>query len=191
MKRKILTILLSFLALHLLYSNVSLLIDLHKVIHNIDKLDQGETISKIFFAFSYSIMTVIIITIYPKRWIILSSGILDGFAVYLKYNINQPNFMLIASVYFGLYTAFIVIVSGLISEKQNEKKQNKIPFFDNLENNIIPKILNPEIEAKKNELQAKKRSLINSINATKDELKKKQKQNELQQIENKLNEFIN
>jgi len=186
MKKHILTILLSFLALHLLYSNVSLLVDLHKVIYDIAKLDLWQKASKILFAFSYSIMTVIIITIYPKRWIILASGLLDGFAVYLKYNIDQTNFLLIASLYFGIYTAFIVIVAGLISNKKNEKKQNKIPFFNNLENRIIPKILNPDYEQKQNELKQKKRSLINSINASKDPSLKLQKQNELKQIENEI-----
>lgn len=163
-KKKYLVIIMSFLAIHLIYSNASLLIDLHKIIKDVSELTKMEYALRLVFAFSYSIITVLIIAIYPSKIILLFTSLFDGFAVYLKYNVNQNDFVLIASLYFGLYTMLIVIISGIVVSRGNA----------NSENIDIDKLKKKEI------------SLKRSLNALKDEEKKHQKQLELQAVQHQL-----
>ena len=118
--KQILNILLGLLGMHLLYSNTELLLQL---------VGSGSTwynvLSRLVFALSYSAMTVLIIMIYPRWYVFTLSAMLDATAVWLKYFdfASRTTFVHYASLYFALYTAFVVIVSGLISKQLNDTDQ--------------------------------------------------------------------
>jgi hypothetical protein len=107
------------LALHLLYTNSDLLalLEPNKVQH---------IWMRWVFAASYSLITVLILNAYPRLWLLLILASFDGFGVYLKYNVYQTYFTPTAAVYFGLYTALIVISSGLASRKPVKKYKARI-----------------------------------------------------------------
>jgi len=165
MKKNILTIILILLAIHLLYTNSILLMNF---------TEERSTISdalRILFAASYSIITVLIIRVYPKRHVFIISGILDGFSVAIKYLPGDNEVLLLLSaLYFGIYTMFIVIIAGEIT-KNNEKISNvnekKTKTFEN---------------KSYNELITKKVSIQNSLNRLKNENKREVKTKELEQI---------
>lgn len=111
-EKRLTLILVAALAIHLLYSNADL-------IRSALELSNVESVlySEYVFAASYSILTVVLISLYPARWLIIIVSLLDGFGIYLKYNVHQAYFIEIVSVYFGLYTMVIVFSSGLINAK--------------------------------------------------------------------------
>jgi len=106
--------------MHLLYTNTILLLDL------VSAGNLFEQALRILFALSYSLMTVLIIAVYPKWYVYSISAILDGFAVWLKYFefSQESTFVVLASIYFALYTSYIVVISGQIA-KQKEKKEKE------------------------------------------------------------------
>ena len=115
--QKLLRIILLLLALHLLYTNTVLLLT----------LVSGEAFwlwqaLRVLFALSYSLMTVLVIAVYPRWYVYTLSAVLDGFAVWLKYYdfANPQMFTTLASVYFAFYTAFIVVIAGQISRRSTE-----------------------------------------------------------------------
>jgi uncharacterized membrane protein YjjP (DUF1212 family) len=113
-----LMLLIISLAVHLVYSNADLINGILKA-SNIESLNYSQYV----FAASYSLLTITIMALYPKIWLICLVACLDGFGIYLKYNIYQTHFVEIGSVYFGVYTALIVIAAGLISINQMPKKR--------------------------------------------------------------------
>jgi hypothetical protein len=181
-QNKILTIVLAILAIHLIYSNTSLLMDLHKMIYEVAELSSWQYLSKFIFAFSYSIITVLIIAIYPKLWIITITGLFDGFAVYLKYNIEQAHFILTGAIYFGLYTMLIVVISGLVSAKILKEAETK---------QIPPGQKQANDESHITELKKRIKKLTNSINPMRDPTEKAKKQVELEQAKQLLIEYKN
>lgn len=178
----IFNILLIFLAIHLIYSNNSLLLDMGKMIDKNQFINLGLSeseatlkaipdmftiISKLIFAISYSIITVTLIYLYPRIVLISLVALMDGFGIYLKYNINQDYFIELSAIYFGIYTAIIVITSGLIrnyNKKTGEERNEKT--IDNLNNTqtIIEETNNLNAIDIKKQL----RSIQCKINATKD-----------------------
>lgn len=131
-------IIMGSLALHLLYSNGSLLIKLNTIPETGIKYLLIILLS--IFAVSYSILTVFIIFKFPKRIFFIGVGILDGFGIFLKLNslIDDTAFMLLAALYFSIYTTIIVITSGFISEKgDNEEVKEVKEVIDYSKMNII------------------------------------------------------
>lgn len=118
--RLILMLLVISLAVHLVYSNADLINSILKM-SNVESLNYSQYI----FAASYSLLTITIMTLYPKLWLICLVAALDGFGIYLKYNVHQSYFVEIGAVYYGIYTAIIVISSGLISINQMPKRRAK------------------------------------------------------------------
>lgn len=165
--KKTLTIILILLAIHLLYTNSILLLRFveHKTAIN--------EIMRVIFAGSYSIITVLILSIYPKRYVFILAGLLDGFSVALSYDFNT------IALFFGIYTAFIVIIAGEIKRKNELKTTSK-------ENQNEPKEDKTKIIE---DLRSKKRALQNSINRLKNQDEKITKQNELNQIQLQLIEL--
>jgi len=168
-KEHIILILMGLIATHLLFSNTELLIKLMQI--NIEgEISIVSYTFAIIFALGYSLITAIIIKIYPKIILFVLIGILDSSGVYLFWsNIENEQFFTIASsIYFAIYTLLIIIISGLISKdietnktdkdetKTKLKQQNLATLYDN-KNRIIKGLnsaKNPEIiEQKKTQLQ--------------------------------------
>jgi len=218
MKNKILTIILILLALHLIFSNTSLLVDMQEMINKSD-LNNWQYALRIAFALSYSILTVLILTIYPKIWIVTITGLLDGFSVYLKYNINQPYFLLIGAIFFGVYTFVIVLTAGIISAKklsetkseknqikneiENQKSEiqnltisqneikNEIQICENSQSESENEKIETESELTLSFLLQQKKRLQNSLNATKNESLKVAKIEELKNVELLISQIQN
>ena len=208
MKRDlIINIILAILAVHLIYSNSSLLIDMHKIIYEVERLTVLQTVEKYLFALSYSLLTVLIIAVYPKAYLFALTGLFDGFGVYLRYNINQSNFLLLASIYFGVYTTLIVISTGLIAQTREQTGKTK-KNINKLESK--PKQQNQPTKANKpqrnkhngtsltldnlydlnlEDLKRLEISIRNSLNRTKDSAKRLEKENKLRLIRSRISEL--
>jgi len=171
MKKNLIIILTITLSFHLLYSNFMLLHEQFIIIKGITP-NLIETIIRLLFALSYSIITAIILNLIPKPFIFVTVGLIDGFGVTLKYLPIQENtnFLILLSIYFGIYTTVIIIVAGLIQKKRTTNEINK--------EKTKPKTINLS------KLYDKKISLQNSINRLKNENKRKEKQKELEEITN-------
>jgi hypothetical protein len=172
MKKSTLVILV-LLAVHLLYTNTNLLLKLTEAQTTINE------ILRFVFAGSYSAITVLILSIYPKRHVFVISGLLDGLSVTLNYiPLPVQHIHLIIGLFFGIYTSFIAIIIGEIKLSEKNKQNEK----QTTENKII---LNNE----KNELLNKKRSIQNALNRIKNEEKKRLKKQELVEVEYQLKEL--
>ena len=164
---KILRIILSILALHLLYSNSELL---RLLVHSTNLKTQ---VFSLLFGLSYSLITVLIIAIYPRWYVFSVSATLDATAVFLKYYPfgNERLFFSLTAVYFALYTGYIVLISGVIARSERQKQTA-------LSNNN-GKL---DIEA----LLQRRNTLLRSIPRIKDTYTKQLKQRELEEVERLL-----
>jgi len=164
-------IIMGSLALHLLYSNASLLIKLN----DLPQTTTGYILMALLsiFAISYSILTVTIIMKFPKRLFFIIIGIIDGTGIFIKLCIliNHEAFVIAASIYFSLYTMLIVITSGFIAE-------NKAETIDNNALDYTKMTINKLLDLRK--------SLMTSNARLQDENKK---QKNFQEIE-KINDCI-
>ena len=135
MELKISTIIAYCLGFHLIISNLDLLISwssLQEINSN-----YWQIAYKLISAFPYSIITVYIIKNYQKIPLFFLLGFLDGFSVYLKYNIFQPNFIIIMSVYFGIYTFVLIVLFGISEKEKNLFADNsKKVLTDNISSEI-------------------------------------------------------
>jgi len=122
-KDKLITIgILAALSVHLFLNNAGLL--------NYITPDQYE---KTFFSYikaiSYGLITVLIVWRKPKLYFVIPFAILDGFGVFAYINNGEDwnkVLNLYGSVYFGVYTFFIILFFGMIqNEKTTENKDNR------------------------------------------------------------------
>jgi hypothetical protein len=145
---------------------------MQKIKIDTSELSNIEYYLRVAFALSYSVMTVLILGAYPKLTVIILAAIFDGISVFLNYNIYLPNFLQIAAIYFGLYTAFVSLIAGIIARSELKKRRQK----------------NEPNEPKNeiNELQRRKISLQNSLNRLKCPIKREHKQKELNEITQKI-----
>ncbi len=179
MKKNILTIILILLAIHLLYTNSILLMNF------VEERSVIADALRILFAASYSIITVLIIRVYPVRYVFFISGILDGFSVAIKYMPVESNTLfLLSALYFGIYTMFIVIVAGEITKKNEAKTK---PKGNQKENNERTEQEKKTIQI--NELRKEKRAIQNGINRMKNDTEISLKKTELKKIDLKLLEL--
>lgn len=161
-------IMMSALILHLLYTNAELLISAKNFATN--GATMFDKVALTAFALSYSLISALCVFHLQKIAPILVFGVLDGFAVYLRINVNQEPFLLITAVFFGLYTSLLILFCFLIS-KQNRMEQAKAKQSESKN----------EIENKANE----KQNLFLLESKTKANIKQNESKIE---IENKANE---
>ena len=161
------------LGVHLLYTNTMLLIQ-HYAVYYGSTATAIDVVFRIIFAMSYSWLTIIVLNKYPKIVVFSILAAVDGTGVMLKYIIfaNKTQFANMVAIYFSVYTALIIVVSGLIIKTVTNSKpvatsETKSEVISNTETDII----------------AKKRSLQNRINATRDAERKKALQSELESLE--------
>ena len=82
---------------------------------------------------AYSLITALILTIFVKYnkvfiFSVVSFALLDGIGVFVYYNIELKNtFVIIGSIYYALYTIFIIISLGMFRnlEYTQDTKLNK------------------------------------------------------------------
>lgn len=106
-----LKIILFTLAAHLFYSNSELLIAAKELATPDAPVSIFDKTVLTAFALSYSVMTTVAVFTLRRLIPVLVFAALDGFAVYLRINVEQPQFVLISSLFYGFYTAYIIVIA--------------------------------------------------------------------------------
>ena len=106
-----LKIILFTLAAHLFYSNSELLIAAKELATPDAPVSLFDKSVLTAFALSYSVMTTVAVFTLRRLIPVLVFAALDGFAVYLRINVEQPQFVLISSLFYGFYTAYIIVIA--------------------------------------------------------------------------------
>jgi hypothetical protein len=108
----ILKIILAALCANLLYTNANLMLAASS------ELATWQSWMMVVFAVTYSLISTLSIFKMQSLFAIVCFAILDGAAVFLHFADHGANFKMIVSVYFGIYTAYTLIVAFAI--KRNE-----------------------------------------------------------------------
>lgn len=109
-----LKIILFTLAAHLFYSNSELLIAAKEMVTKDAPVSLFDKTVLTAFALSYSVMTTVAVFTLRRLFPVLVFAALDGFAVYLRINVEQPQFVLISSLFYGFYTAYIIVIAYML-----------------------------------------------------------------------------
>ncbi|MBR4324715.1 MAG: hypothetical protein IKP73_04200 [Bacteroidales bacterium] len=109
-----LKIILFTLAAHLFYSNSELLIAAKELATPDAPVSIFDKSVLTAFALSYSVMTTVAVFTLRRLIPVLVFAALDGFAVYLRINVEQPHFVLISSLFYGFYTAYIIVIAFIL-----------------------------------------------------------------------------
>lgn len=124
--KKILTSITVILSLHLWYSNADLLIATKEIAIGMENVTKFSYVALTLFALSYSVLTAVAV-VKIKRYInVLIFALLDGFAVYLRINVDQQHFLLISSIFYAVYTAYIISVCWLLNREQKQIPQQQL-----------------------------------------------------------------
>ncbi|MBQ9213765.1 MAG: hypothetical protein IJ150_07495 [Bacteroidales bacterium] len=115
--KKILTTITIILSLHLWYSNADLLIAAKELATK--DVSIFSYIALTLFALSYSVLTSVAVVKMQRYINVFVFALLDGFAVYLRINVNQEHFILISSIFYAVYTAYIISVCWLLNRQQS------------------------------------------------------------------------
>ena len=121
MKNKtLITIVITILALHLWYTNADLLLTAKSIGVDRAPLSVLTTVGLSLFALSYSVLSAIAVIKIQKYGYVLIFSVLDGFAIYIDKNVDQIYFLLIVSIYYAVYTAYIISVCWLMFQNQQQ-----------------------------------------------------------------------
>ena len=135
---KLIKTIITILALHLWYTNADLLITAKSIAEDRAPLS-GFTLTVLgLFALSYSVLSAIAVVKIKHYIYVAIFALLDGFAIYLRINVDQQEFLFITSVFYAIYTAYIITVCWLLNRSQQptptteaqpimKKKQPELP----------------------------------------------------------------
>ena len=161
---KTIKIMMIALCAHLLYSNSELMIAAQKM--SADGCTVFDMCVLTLFSVSYSLISTLCIYHTEKYLPVLIFGLLDGFAVYLRINVNQEHFLLIASLFFGFYTFCLINVIFLIL-RQRRKKQNEIENAQEKKFSVAQKNI---LDSQKNISVAQQKAIENKKDFSEDEI---------------------
>lgn len=121
----ILKIILAALCANLLYTNANLMLAASS------ELATWQSWMMVVFAITYSLISTLSIFKMQSLFAIVCFAILDGAAVFLHFADHGANFKMIVAVYFGIYTAYTLIVAFAIKRNENaEDNGNEIEGHD-------------------------------------------------------------
>ena len=109
----ILKIILAALCANLLYTNANLMLAASS------ELATWQSWMMVVFAVTYSLISTLSIFKMQSLFAIVCFAILDGAAVFLHFADHGANFKMIVAVYFGIYTAYTLIVAFAIKRNEN------------------------------------------------------------------------
>lgn len=164
---KTIRIMMVALCAHLLYSNSELLIAAQKM--SADGCNVFDTVVLSVFALAYSLISTICVYHVEKYLPVMIFAILDGFAVYLRINVNQEYFLLIVSLFFGFYTFCLISFVFLILRQHRNKKQNEIENENAQQKNISVAQKNIS-DSQKNILGTSTKAIENKKDFSEDEI---------------------
>lgn len=121
----ILKIILAALCANLLYTNANLMLAASS------ELATWQSLLMVVFAVTYSLISTLSIFKMQSLFAIVCFAILDGAAVYLHFADHGANFKMIVAVYFGIYTAYTLIVAFAIKRNEDaESDGNEVEGHD-------------------------------------------------------------
>jgi hypothetical protein len=121
----ILKIILAALCANLLYTNANLMLAASS------ELATWQSLLMVVFAVTYSLISTLSIFKMQSLFAIVCFAILDGAAVYLHFADHGANFKMIVAVYFGIYTAYTLIVAFAIKRNEDaEDNGNEVEGHD-------------------------------------------------------------
>ncbi len=121
----ILKIILAALCANLLYTNANLMLAASS------ELATWQSWMMVVFAITYSLISTLSIFKMQSLFAIVCFAILDGAAVFLHFADHGANFKMIVAVYFGIYTAYTLIVAFAIKRNEDaEGSGNEIEGHD-------------------------------------------------------------
>lgn len=112
-----LKIILAALCANLLYTNANLMMAASS-----GNLATWQTVLMVVFATTYSLISTLSIFKMQSIFAIVCFALLDGTAVYLHFADHGANFKMIVAAYFGIYTAYTLIVCFVIKMHGNDGK---------------------------------------------------------------------
>lgn len=131
--KKLITFITTILALQLWFTNGDLMILTRKIAADGVPLSTIEYGILIISALAYSIISAIAVVKVKHYIYVLFFALLDGFAIYLRINIDQQYFILICSIFYAVYTAYLITACWLLNKQQTipqpettEQKNNKM-----------------------------------------------------------------
>ena len=121
----ILKIILAALCANLLYTNANLMLAASS------ELATWQSWMMVVFAVTYSLISTLSIFKMQSLFAIVCFAILDGAAVFLHFADHDANFKMIVAVYFGIYTAYTLIVAFAIKRNEDaEGNGNEVEGHD-------------------------------------------------------------
>lgn len=121
----ILKIILAALCANLLYTNANLMLAASS------ELATWQSLLMVVFAVTYSLISTLSIFKMQSLFAIVCFAILDGAAVFLHFADHGANFKMIVAVYFGIYTAYTLIVAFVIKRNEDaEDNGNEVEGHD-------------------------------------------------------------
>ena len=121
----ILKIILAALCANLLYTNANLMLAASS------ELATWQSLLMVVFAVTYSLISTLSIFKMQSLFAIVCFAILDGAAVFLHFADHGANFKMIVAVYFGIYTAYTLIVAFAIKRNEDaEDNGNEVDGHD-------------------------------------------------------------
>lgn len=110
----ILKVILFALCANLLYTNANLMIEVS------ENLTKGTAALMVVFALTYSLISTLSLFKLRSAFTAVCFAILDGFAVYSHLSVHGGNFKTVVGVYFGVYTAYTLIVAYIIKRQDED-----------------------------------------------------------------------
>lgn len=110
----ILKVILFALCANLLYTNANLMIEVS------ENLTKGTAALMVVFALTYSLISTLSLFKLRSAFTAVCFAILDGFAVYSHLSVHGENFKTVVGVYFGIYTAYTLIVAYIIKRQDED-----------------------------------------------------------------------
>ena len=121
----ILKIILAALCANLLYTNANLMLAASS------ELATWQSLLMVVFAITYSLISTLSIFKMQSLFAIVCFAILDGAAVFLHFADHGANFKFIVAVYFGIYTAYTLIIAFAIKRNEDaEDNGNEVEGHD-------------------------------------------------------------
>ena len=113
----ILKVILFALCANLLYTNANLMMAAS------EEMSRGMAVLMVFFALTYSLISTLSLFKLQSAFTAVCFAVLDGFAVYSHLSVHGENFKTVVGVYFGIYTAYTLIVAYII-KRQEDRAQS-------------------------------------------------------------------
>lgn len=169
--KQIITTITIILSLHLWYSNADLLIATKELAIGIENVTTFSYVVLTLFALSYSVLTAVAVVKMKHYANVLVFALLDGFAVYLRINVDQEHFIFITSVFYAVYTAYIISVCWLLNRQYSQPQANQIPLKKKTLYDGLSEVQKAEYNAKKLSINGSKRNpekILAAYNSTND-----------------------